>query len=366
MRKSTGITNGLGSGQALSVRERVGDSLAEAGVDALVVTAAANIRYLTGFAGSNGLLVLLRRDSVFFTDPRYTLQAARQVSGEVKITKGPLVPAAAEWLKKKRLGKVGFERNNIRFEQYELLAAALSVTPVIGVIERLRMVKSAAEIDKIRASVRINSAAFERALTAVKPGMTESAFAGLIEYRMRLLGAAGPAFETIVAAGANAAFPHARPGAARIGEGQLVLVDMGATLDGYTSDMSRMFHLGPPPRKVKQLYAAVLEAQLAALDAVQPGTTGGAIDAAARRVLKAAGLGDAFVHSTGHGLGLEIHENPRIGRKDKTRMEAGMAITVEPGIYLEGWGGIRIEDTVVVTERGCEVLTPTSKELRVL
>ncbi|MDQ6679208.1 MAG: Xaa-Pro peptidase family protein [Acidobacteriota bacterium] len=360
MRKSTG------DARTFALRERAADSLAEAGVDALLVTGAANIRYLTGFTGSNGLLVLLRRDSVFFTDPRYTLQAARQVTAEVKIAKGALVPAAAEWLKKKRVGTVGFERNNIRYDQYETLAATLRVTPLTGVVERFRMVKSAAEIDRIRAAVRTNSAAFERALKAVKPGMTESALAGLIEYRMRRLGADGPAFETIVAAGVNGAFPHARPGAARIGQGQLVLVDMGATLNGYTSDMSRMFHVGTPPGKVKKLYAAVLEAQLAALDAVRPGTTGGAIDAAARRVLKSARLGDAFVHSTGHGLGLEIHENPRIGKKDKTRMEAGMAITIEPGIYLEGWGGIRIEDTVVVTERGCEVLTPTGKELRVL
>ena len=235
-------------------------------------------------------------------------------------------------------------------------------------MERLRAVKLPDEIAKIRKAVQTNSAAFERALTAVKPGMRERDLAGLIDYRMRRLGAECPAFDTIVAAGEHSALPHAQPGAARFQPNQLVLVDMGAKQDGYTSDMSRMFHLGEPPRKVRQLYAAVLEAQLAAIDAVKAG--GEWLQRSTKPRER---------YSEKYGLAEQVRTlyRPRIwdskfmkirgsGRKGKTRMEAGMVITIEPGIYLEGWGGIRIEDTVVVTPSGCEILTPTSKELRIV
>jgi Xaa-Pro aminopeptidase len=196
--------------------------------------------------------------------------------------------------------------------------------------------------------------------------MKEQDLAAELEYRMRRLGAEKPSFETIVACGARSALPHAQPTAERLASGQLVVVDMGAVQDGYCSDMTRMLFLGSPGAKVKRTYRAVLEAQLAGIDAVRAGVPAGRVDAAARKVLKGYGLDRAFVHSTGHGLGLEIHEPPRIGKKDKTRLEAGMAITIEPGVYLEGFGGIRIEDTVVVTPTGCEILTPTPKDLRVV
>lgn len=334
--------------------------LKEAKVDVLLVTNLVNIRYLTGFTGSNALLAVFPDHFVFWTDPRYTLQAANL---KPKISTKPLLVSAQAYLEKRQV-RVAFEREHLRFDQYEALSKKLTLSPVTGLVERLRAVKSPEEIEKIRQAVLTNSAAFERALLAVKPGMRESDLAGLIDYRMRRLGAEGPAFETIVAAGEHSAFPHARPGNLKLTANQLVLVDMGAKQDGYTSDMSRMFHMGAPPAQVRKLYAAVLEAQLAAVDAVRPGVPAAKIDKAARLVLKKHGLADKFVHSTGHGLGLEIHEDPRIGKKGKTRMEAGMVITIEPGIYLEGWGGIRIEDTVVVTPSGCEVLTPTPKDLR--
>jgi Xaa-Pro aminopeptidase len=235
-----------------------------------------------------------------------------------------------------------------------------------GWIEELRMVKSAVEIDLIRRSVETNSRAFEQVVARVKPGMKESDLAAELEYRMRRLGAAKPAFETIVAGGARSAWPHAQPTAARLRTGGMVVVDMGAMQEGYASDMTRMLYLGVPGAKVKRTYRAVLEAQLAAIDAVRAGASTARVDGAARKVLQAYGLDRAFIHSTGHGLGLEIHEPPRIGKRDKTRLQAGMAITIEPGVYLEGFGGVRIEDTVVVTERGCEILTPTSKDLRVI
>jgi Xaa-Pro aminopeptidase len=196
--------------------------------------------------------------------------------------------------------------------------------------------------------------------------MKEQDLAAELEYRMRRLGAEKPAFDTIVAAGARSALPHALPTQARLRPGGLVVVDMGAIQDGYCSDMTRMLFLGAPAARVKRTYRAVLEAQLAAIDAVRAGVTTAHVDRQARRVLETYGLERAFVHSTGHGLGLEIHEPPRIGKRDKGRLETGMAVTIEPGVYLEGFGGIRIEDTVVVTPSGCEILTPTNKELRVV
>ncbi len=232
-----------------------------------------------------------------------------------------------------------------------------------GWIEQLRMVKSRAEIEKIRQSVFTNSKAFEAAARRLRAGSSEQDFAAEVEFRMRRFGAEKPAFETIVASGVRSAFPHAQPTAKAMKTGELVVVDMGACQAGYSSDMTRMIFLGKPGAKVKRAYAAVLEAQLAAIDAVKPGVTAEHVDNAARRALRKHGLARAFVHSTGHGLGLEIHEPPRIGKRDRTILQPRMAITIEPGVYIEGWGGIRVEDTVVVTDSGCEVLTPTSKEL---
>src|SRR5579883_2001990 len=228
------------------------------------------------------------------------------------------------------------------------------------------MVKSPEEIKLIRQSVLTNSQALENARKSFKVDVTEAEIAAEIDYQMRLGGASAPAFETIVAAGPHAAFPHARPTENRLQANQLLLIDMGALQQGYCSDMTRMFHLGQPTRKTKDIYQAVLESQLAGIDAVRAGVTAGKVDAAVRRVLKSHGLDKTFTHSTGHGLGLEIHEAPRLGRKDETRLTPGMVVTIEPGIYLEGQFGIRIEDTVVVTENGAEILTPTTKELVVV
>jgi Xaa-Pro aminopeptidase len=228
------------------------------------------------------------------------------------------------------------------------------------------MVKSEAEIGAIRTSVQLNSAALEQALRQFKPNMSELDLAAEIDYRMRLLGADGTAFDTIVASGPRTALPHAHPEAHSIAGNQLLLVDMGARVAGYCSDMTRTHAVGKLTPKIRQMYRAVLESQLAAIEAVKPGATTAAVDRAARRVLRGYGLDKLFIHSTGHGLGLEIHEAPRVGRKDGTKLEPGMAITIEPGVYQEGIGGIRIEDTVVVTGSGCEILTPTGKELVVL
>jgi Xaa-Pro aminopeptidase len=264
--------------------------------------------------------------------------------------------------------RIGYEPARMTCEFFDVLKARLpvggSLEPVRGWIEEMRMLKSPSELALIRRSVDTNSRAFEHVVARLKGGVSERDLAAELEYRMRRLGAEKPSFETIVAGGVRSALPHAQPSAARLSG--LVVVDMGAFQDGYASDMTRMLYVGTPPAKVKRMYRAVLEAQLAAIDAVRAGVRTTAVDGAARKVLQGYGLDRAFTHSTGHGLGLEIHEPPRLGKRDKMRLQAGMAVTIEPGAYLEGFGGVRIEDTIVVTKTGCEILTPTPKILRSL
>lgn len=346
--------------------ERITSYLDANQVDAFLVTNLCNVRYLTGFTGSNGMLLVLPGEAVFFSDPRYRLQTSQQVKVKAVIAGGPLMDAAIATANKKRVRRIAVEQSTMTLAQAEMLRGKFEIRAATGLVETLRLVKSDEEIMLIRKSVELNSKAFELGLKKARPGMREFELAAEIDFRMRRLGAERSAFETIVASGARTARPHARPTDARFLDGDLLLIDMGAMVDGYASDMTRMAHFGKPPKKVRDTYAHVLEAQLAALAAVKAGKMAGAVDKAARTVLAKAGLGEAFVHSTGHGLGLEIHEDPRIGKGGKTVLEAGMAITIEPGIYLDGWGGIRIEDTVVVTESGCDVLTETSKDLRVI
>jgi len=350
-------------------REGVIPSLHEGKAQAFLITALPNVRYLTGFTGSNGALLLTPDRALLFTDPRYGTQAPQESDCEVKIAKGPLLKEVSKWIKRLQLRSLAFEQNRISFEDYGQLkegAKALRLKPVAGLIETLRAVKSEEEIAGIRRSVTLNSAALEQALRRFRPSMTEIDLAAEIEYRMRRLGASAPAFETIVASGNRSALPHARPTPARIQTDELLLIDMGATVAGYASDMTRTFAVGKLDAKRQRMYRAVLESQLAVLAAIKPGMTCASVDRVARNVLRGFGLEKLFVHSTGHGLGLEIHERPRVGRKEKTKLVAGMVITVEPGVYEEGSGGVRIEDTVVVTTHGCEVLTPTKKDLLTL
>jgi Xaa-Pro aminopeptidase len=346
--------------------DRITTFLSVNSVDAFLITNLHNVRFLTGFTGSNGMLLILPGESVFLTDPRYRLQTAQQVKLRSVVASGPLLASAASLAARKRVRRIAVEQSTMTLAEAETLRGKFEIRAATGVVEALRMVKSEPEIALIRNSVQLNSQAFELALKRARPGMREYELAAEIDYGMRRLGAEGPAFDTIVASGPRTALPHARPSEARLEPNQLILIDMGAMVSGYSSDMTRMAHFGKPAKKVREAYAHVLEAQLAAIAAIRPGKIAASVDRAARRVLTRAGLGPAFVHSTGHGLGLEIHEDPRIGKAGKTVLQPGMAITIEPGIYLEGWGGIRIEDTVVVTAAGCDVLTPTPKGLRIL
>ena len=347
-------------------RRSVQSALAGHKSDALLVSSPANVRYLTGYAGSNGLALVIQSETHFFTDPRYALEATQNITCKVHIAKRPLIEDVAALVKRKKLRKIGFEPAWLNLEQYQklkgLLPLGASLQPLAGIVENLRMTKSAAEIEQIRKSVRVNSEAYARTLRRVRLGMRERDVAAELDFQMRLQGAEKPAFDTIVASGERSALPHAQPTGRRLEENELLLIDMGACLDGYMSDMTRMAFLGIPNKRVRTLYSAVLEAQLAGINSVRPGVTAGQVDGAARQVLKRHGLDRQFVHSTGHGLGLEIHEGPRIGKKDKTKLKIGMVITIEPGAYVDGFGGVRIEDTVLVTANGCDVLTPTTKE----
>jgi Xaa-Pro aminopeptidase len=350
-------------------RESVIPSLHELKAQGLLTTALPNVRYLTGFTGSNGALLLTADRALLFTDPRYATQAPQESDCEVKVAKGPLLKEVAKWTKRLQLRSLVFEQNRISFEDYGQLkehAKTLRLKPVAALVETLRAIKSEEEIAAIRKSVILNSAALEQSLRRFKPNMSEIDLAAEIEYRMRRLGAEAPAFETIVASGKRSALPHAHPTQARIQTDELLLIDMGATVAGYASDMTRTYAVGKLDEKRRRMYRAVLESQLAVLAAIKPGMTCASVDRVARNVLRDFGWEKLFIHSTGHGLGLEIHERPRVGRKDKTKLVTGMVITVEPGVYEEGFGGVRIEDTVVVTTNGCEVLTPTRKDLLTL
>lgn len=346
-------------------RRRIVDELSAQRADVFLITALTNVRYLSGFTGSNAALVVAPGWATLITDPRYTTQARNESDCRVQIAKGSLVKAFAQVLARKKWKRIAIERNRISFATYselhEQAGRGTTLLPVGGVVERLRMVKSFGEIARIRESVLTNSRAYEEVLSQLTLPASETDLAAEFEWRMRKLGAEKPAFETIVASGTHSALPHAAPRAQRIGPNRLLLVDMGAFRDGYASDMTRTSYLGKPSFKAKKLYAAVLEAQLAAIDSVRPGVTAATVDRVARQVLKKHGLDKMFVHSTGHGLGLEIHEAPRLGKQDETPLGAGMVITVEPGAYEPGFGGVRIEDTIVVTETGSEVLTPTPK-----
>jgi Xaa-Pro aminopeptidase len=348
-------------------RRRLAEALTGARLEALAVAHLPNVRYLTGFTGSNAVLLLDGRRSTLYTDPRYTLQARQECDIPVRIiAQGPLWTGVTREIQRRSWKHVGLEASHVSQQQWQSVAQALGravrLKDASGLVEKLRMVKDAGEIAAIRASVQLAAKAFHKAIRKVRAGQTELALAAEIDHQMRLLGAEGPAFETIVAAGERSALPHARPTARPIAPNQILLVDMGASLNGYMSDMTRVVHAGPPSVEARPLYDAVLEAQLAAIAAVAPGMTVGGVDAAARGALRKRRLDRLFTHSTGHGLGLEIHEGPRLGRLAQERLEPGMVVTIEPGAYQEGFGGVRIEDTVLVTPTGVEVLTPTSKE----
>ena len=336
------------------------DRLRESLEEPLLVTNGVNVRYLVGFASSNAAL-LVEPDGVrLFSDFRYA-EAGRAVEGvEFVETKRSLVVALAELLE----GRIGFEADVVSYTGWETLSGGgLDLVPRRGLVEALRAVKDDQELDAIRRAGTITSEAYERFAEESFIGRTERDLAWRLDELFHELGADAPAFETIVASGPNSAKPHARPSDRTVGAGETVVVDAGATVDGYCADCTRTFATGSLPDELRSAYTTCLDGQLAGLEAVRAGVTGVEADAAAREKIEAAGLGDKFGHGLGHGVGLEVHEAPRLSRESTDTLAAGNVVTVEPGVYLEGLGGIRIEDLVIVTDGEPEILTSPTKNL---
>lgn len=339
-------------------------------IELLLVSSLPNVHYLTGFSGSAGALLITSSHSRFFTDSRYDLQAHQEVEvSQVMIVKGDALAAAAKSARRTRESSAAFESDTVTYATHSKLRELLPkkrLVPVSGLVEALRIEKDESEIEQIRKAVDAGSKALVDTLPHLKPGISEMQVAAEIEYRMRLYGAERPAFETIVAFGERTALPHARPGARQLRSNECILMDLGAILGGYAGDMTRTVFMGKVPRKARDVYSAVLEAQLVGEAAARVGVECAAVDRATRKVLERRGYAQYFTHSTGHGVGREIHEMPRIAPKQPLRLPEGAVITIEPGVYIPGFGGVRIEDVVVVRKNGAEVLTQVPKELTVL
>jgi Xaa-Pro aminopeptidase len=350
--------------------KRLRAGLAAKKLDAFLVTDLKNIRYLTGFTGSSAYAIVSAGKAFFLTDPRYTAQAREEVEGfRVRIFKKAL-DTIAQTVSEMKAGVIGFESGSLSFDNYSKLKKALraksALKPFPALVSGLRSVKDPFEIERISEAARLLDRGFTYAMKAVKPGAVESEAAYSIETFFRKKGAEALAFDTIIASGERGALPHGKASEKRIKKGELVVVDMGALLNGYNSDETRTFVTGRPTPKQKEVYGVVRDAQAAAIEAVRPGVKASAVDLAARGVIDKAGYGKYFGHGTGHGVGLDIHEGPGLGPNSPELLEEGMVITVEPGIYIPGWGGVRIEDMVLVTKNGARLLTSTNRDLVIL
>jgi Xaa-Pro aminopeptidase len=351
--------------------DRLHSALESARADALLVTHLPSVFYLSGFTGSSGALLVLRGQVHLFTDGRYTVQA-RQEAAFARVHIGrqtPTVQAAQLMLRRKaqRGLRLGFDPVHLSHAEWTRLRKALGRAvrwkPVAGLVERLREIKSPQELETMREAAKLGSEVMQEVITQVKLGVSELDLAAEADYRMRRKGASGPSFDTIVASGPRSALPHARPTEKLLQKNELVVIDLGAILRHYCSDLTRTVYVGRAPTRVRRWYQAVLDAKEAALEALRAGQTAGEVDRAARRTLERDGLGPYFIHSTGHGLGIEVHESPRLSRGQEQEICVGNVVTLEPGVYVEGAGGIRIEDDVTVHASGPEVLTSVPTQL---
>jgi Xaa-Pro aminopeptidase len=342
--------------------------LAEARIDRLIVTSPANWYYLTGFTGESGLLVVSREGTALLTDGRFKVQALEETSGiPIIFQKASLFESTGQFLKRGRGKRIGFDPGQLTVTQLQTVRKAAGSrfrwVPVPSTVETLRMHKEPDEIAKMRKAAILAEEVLQGMLQHLKPGVQEFEIGVEIEHQMRKRGASGPAFASIVAFGERSALPHARPTAKRLRKNELVVLDLGAILAHYCSDVTRTVFVGRAPGRIRRWYKAVQEAHLAAIAAVKNGAACGDVDAAARQVLAGHHLDRHFVHSTGHGLGLEVHEDPRMARGQTKRLEPGNVITIEPGVYVKGVGGIRIEDDVAVHADRTELLTRIPRDL---
>jgi Xaa-Pro aminopeptidase len=351
---------------------RLRNRLPEHGLEGIIISQEENCRYLSGFSGEASLLIS-QRDAILATDFRYLEQAERQAPGwqifQIKGEFADWLPRLASELKVRQLG---FESQRISFASYQELTAAMAqmpsdarpeLIPSQGLVESLRAIKEQEELGLIEKAAALADAALEQIVPTVQPGMTEREIAWRLERFLQENGSDSIPFEFIVASGPNSALPHAQPTDRRIQTGEPLLIDMGARVEGYCSDISRTFCLGAPEQTLSQIYNIVLEAQLTVLEAIEVGMSGDQADHSARAVIEQAGYGDAFGHGLGHGVGLATHEEPRLGPRSAAILSQGMVFTIEPGIYIKGWGGVRIEDMVVLEEGKARMLTKTKKML---
>ncbi|HLA84708.1 MAG TPA: Xaa-Pro peptidase family protein [Thermoguttaceae bacterium] len=348
-------------------RDKLRSLLRGAGADGLLVTSFTNVTYLTGFTGDDSYLLVRRDGDVLLSDPRYTTQLEEECPGLDLLIRPPgvsMLKAVAKTVRRAKVGRLGIEGGSMTVSLRDQLGTALEGAEFVvtdGLVEQLRLLKDKMEVARLREAVRMAEKGFEVLRSTLRKEKTEKQVSAELELAMRQFGAKGCAFPSIVAVGPRAALPHATPTDATIGSGELLLVDWGAHEGMYRSDLTRVLVTGKISPKLRKIYQIVLSAQVAAIQAVRPGIVAEKVDAVARGIIAKAGFGKQFGHGLGHGLGLDVHEAPRLAVGSKTVLQPGMVVTVEPGIYLPGWGGVRIEDDILVTKTGYEVLTGASK-----
>ena len=349
--------------------QRFRENLAAEKIDAMIITNPYNRRYISNFTGTSGIVVISEKEAKFITDFRYTEQAAKQAGGfEIVKHTGPIENEVAAQLKAMGAKKVGFEQDDLTFALYKTYEGVVEgeLVPLSGFVEKLRLIKTPEEIKILKDAADIADAAFEHILGFIRPGLTEMEVSNELEFFMRKAGATSSSFDTIVASGARSALPHGVASDKVIEKGDFVTLDYGALYKGYISDITRTVAVGEPSDELKKIYGITLEAQVYAMENIKPGLTGKQADALARDIIAAKGYGEYFGHSLGHGIGLEVHEGPGLSFKSDIVLEKGMTVTCEPGIYLPGVGGVRIEDDLLLTEGGNERLTHSTKELIIL
>ncbi|HHW36979.1 MAG TPA: aminopeptidase P family protein [Bacillales bacterium] len=349
--------------------KKVRDKFNGLGIDGLLITNSKNRRYMTGFTGSAGIVIISSTKAVFITDFRYVEQAKNQVQNyEIVHHKGPIHEEVAKLVKDLGIKHLGFEQDEMTFGTFKIFENAVSakMVPISGVIEKLRLIKTDEELQILKEAAAIADQAFEHIIKVIKPGVNELDVSNELEFFMRKKGATSSSFDTIVASGFRSALPHGVASDKVIQAGELVTLDFGAYYKGYCSDITRTVGVGEISDVLKNIYGIVLQAQLLGMNGIKAGMIGKKADALTRDYIIAKGYGDYFGHSTGHGIGLDIHEGPALSVKSDTILEPGMVVTVEPGIYLEGVGGVRIEDDIVITKDGNVALTHSEKELLLL
>ncbi|HED24344.1 MAG TPA: aminopeptidase P family protein [Firmicutes bacterium] len=338
-------------------------------IDAVIITNPINLRYLSGFDGTSAVLLIGASDAGLITDFRYTEQAAAQAGGfTIYRREEDLYKTIADIIKKKGWGRLAFEAKHVTFAEHREMAEKLpaELIPINESAESLRLIKSAAELELIGKGAAITADAFDYICSAVKPGLSEKELGLGLEMYLRRRGAEEKSFRYIVASGVRGAMPHGTASAKIMERGELVTIDYGAVFEGYATDMTRTVALGEPGKKRREIYAVVQEAQHAAAEALRPGIAAREVDGIARRIIEEHGYGDYFGHGLGHGVGLETHELPVLNKQSDTVLKPGMVVTVEPGIYIGGFGGVRIEDMLAVTENGADVLTEAARDLVVI